>query len=91
MITEWLVGLLGSLVRGLLSGLPAFDPPDWFVNSGTAFQSIFGVADSMGAWLPVSLAFTVAAALLACIVIGFGIKVVRIVASFVTLGGGSAG
>ena len=91
MITEWLLGLLGTLVRGLLSALPTFDPPSWFSDSGGLFASIFGVADSMGVWLPVTLGFTVLVAVLGCVVVGFAIKAVRIVASFATAGGGSAG
>jgi len=91
MVTEWLLGVLGTLVRGLLSVLPDFDPPAWFSDSGGLFASIFGVADSMGVWLPVELGFTVAVAVLGCLVVGFGIKLVRIVASFATAGGGSAG
>ena len=45
----------------------------------------------LGAWIPLNLAANVATALLACLVIGFAIKLVRIVVSFVTVGGGSAG
>jgi hypothetical protein len=91
MIVEWFLGLLVSLLESLLAAIPTFDPPSWFTSSTSGFASVFAVSQSMGVWLPVNLGFTVAVALLTCIVIGFGIKLVRIVASFLTAGGGSAG
>jgi len=91
MIVEWFLGLLVSLLETMVSALPSFDPPGWFTNANSGFASVFGVANSMGVWLPVGLGFTVLAAVLTCLVIGFGIKVTRIAASFLTAGGGSAG
>jgi hypothetical protein len=91
MIVEWFLGVLVSLLEGLLSVLPAFDPPAWFSDSGGLFGQMFGNAASMGVWIPVGLGMTVMVAVLTCVVIGFGIKVTRIAASFMTAGGGSAG
>jgi hypothetical protein len=91
MIVEWFLDALVSLLEALVSALPSFAPPSWFGNSSSGFGQVFGVANSMGAWLPVGLGVTVALALLTCIVIGFSIKLVRIAASFLTAGGGSAG
>jgi hypothetical protein len=90
-IVEWFLGVLVSLFEAVVSVLPGFDPPAWFSSSTGGFASVFGVASSMGVWLPIGLGFTVAAALLTCIVVGFGIKGARIAASFLTAGGGSAG
>jgi uncharacterized membrane protein YccF (DUF307 family) len=45
----------------------------------------------MGVWLPVGLGVTIMVAVLTCVGIGFAIKAVRIAASFLTAGGGSAG
>jgi hypothetical protein len=90
-IVEWFLDLLVSLLEALLSVIPSFDPPGWFTSSTSGFASVFGVAQSMGVWLPVNLGFVVVAAVLTCIVVGFGIKVARIAASFLTAGGGSAG
>ena len=91
MIVEWFLGVLVSVAEALLGALPSFSPPSWFSDSTSGFGTIFGYAHDMGAWLPVGVGFTVAVALLTCIVIGFGIKITRIAASFLTAGGGSAG
>ena len=91
MIVEWFLGVLVGLLEGLVSALPAFSPPSWFTSSGGMVAQLFGYADSMGAWLPIGLLMTIAAAVLTCIVVGFGIKLARIAASFLTAGGGSAG
>ena len=91
MVVEWVLALTGALTRSFLSNLPGFDPPAWFTDSGSLFASLFGVADSLGVWLPIGLALTIGSAVLGCLVIGFGIKLVRILLSFATAGGGSAG
>jgi len=44
----------------------------------------------MGVWFPSTLVITVLTGVLALWLVGFGIKIVRIVASFFTAGGGSA-
>jgi hypothetical protein len=90
-IVEWFLGVLVGLLEGLLSALPSFSPPSWFTDSGGMVGQLFTYADSMGAWLPIGLLMTIAAAVLTCVVIGFAIKLTRIAASFLTAGGGSAG
>lgn len=91
MIVEWFLGVMVSLAEGLLGAIPVLTPPAWFTDSGSGLSTVFGYANSMGAWIPVGLLMTIATAALTCVVIGFGIKAVRIVASFLTAGGGSAG
>jgi hypothetical protein len=90
-IVEWFLGVLVSVVEAVLGALPSFAPPAWFTDSTSGFATMFGYITGMGAWLPVGVGFAVAVALLTCIIIGFGIKVARIGASFLTAGGGSAG
>lgn len=91
MITEALGNWFLGLVAALLSFLPTNSPPEWLTTIGGAVGTVYGYASLMGAWFPVTLVRNVALAVIASILIGFVIKVVRIVASFVTVGGGSAG
>lgn len=90
MVTDWLIELFASLVGTILSWMPTFPVPEWLSSADGALATVLTYAGSMGAWFPSGLAVTVALAILAAYVVGFGIKIVRIIASFVTLGGGSA-
>ena len=90
MITEWLLGVGGWLLHTLLSALPVVTVPTWISGSDSAFSTVFSAADSMGVWFPTTLVVSVLTGVLTLWVVGFGIKVVRIVASFFTAGGGSA-
>lgn len=90
MIFEAVVGFFVALVDFFLGLLPSSTPPEWFLTAGDAVSDVLAHAAGLGAWLPLPLAVTVFGALLASVLVGFGIKVVRIVASFFTAGGGSA-
>jgi hypothetical protein len=90
-ITETLIAAFRDLVIFIGGLLPTGTVPAWFgafvVDLGTWLEQ----AETVSAWLPLSLMLTVMGALLVCIVAGFTIKLIRVVASFATLGGGSAG
>lgn len=90
MITEWLLGVGGWLLHALLSALPTVTVPTWLSGSDSAFTTVFSAASSMGVWFPTTLVISVLTGLLVLWLVGFGIKIVRIVASFFTAGGGSA-
>lgn len=90
MITDWFLNLLGSIVTGLLDTLPHVDVPDWLASASEGASTIAGYGAGLGVWIPAPLIMGVVLTLLATWLIGFGIKAVRIVASFLTLGGGSA-
>ena len=91
MITEWLLTAFGWLLHSLLSVLPVVTVPDWLSGNDSAFGMVFSAAGSMGVWFPSTLVISVLTGVLALWLIGFGIKLVRVVASFFTAGGGSAG
>jgi hypothetical protein len=91
MITEALANFFLGLVAALLSFLPTNDPPAWLTGIGGAIGTVYGYAGQMGVWFPVTLVRNVALAVLGAMLAGFVVKVVRIIASFVTVGGGSAG
>lgn len=90
MITEWVLSVGQWLLHALLIALPTVTVPTWLSSNNSAFTSVFQAAGSMGVWFPTTLVVSVLAGVLALWVVGFGIKIVRIVASFFTAGGGSA-
>lgn len=90
MITGWVAQVFAAVVRAILGLLPVVAVPAWMDTTGP-MATVFGYAASMGVWVPTTLLVTVLAALLAAWLMGFAIKVLRIVASFLTVGGGSAG
>lgn len=88
-VTDAVIGWFFDVLNLVLSALPTVPVPDWLDASGfmgTVFQHVGG----LGVWFPIPLLVTVLGALVAVWVVAFGIKVVRIIASFFTLGGGSA-
>lgn len=89
MITDAIIGFLTGVAEFILDLLPDVQVPTWMSADGP-MGTVFGYAGSMGAWFPVSLAAVVLSGLLVCWGVAFGIKIVRIVASFFTAGGGSA-
>lgn len=89
LVTDWLIEVFAWLVGTILSWMPTITVPTW-LNADGPIGTVFTYAGSMGAWFPTGLAITVILAILAAYAVGFGIKAVRIIASFATLGGGSA-
>lgn len=91
MITEAIANFFLGLVAAALSFLPTNTPPAWLTSIGSAVGTVYGYAGQMGVWFPVTLVRNVVLAVLGAMLVGFGIKVIRIVTSFLTVGGGSAG
>lgn len=89
MVTDYLITTFTSVVHAVLSVLPTITVPSWLSQSGPV-ATVFSDAGSMGVWFPTPLAVSVAAAIFAAWAIGWAIKLARIVASFLTAGGGSA-
>ncbi len=92
-VTEWVIHALSSLIGYVLMVLPTFNEPSWAYD-GTidgGIQEINGFLTGMGAWLPVDALATAMTLMIGAVAVAVGAKIVRIVASFVTLGGGSAG
>jgi hypothetical protein len=89
MIVEWFMDALQVVVVWIASLFPSGTAPDW-LSSGPINDGLDSFL-RMQAWIPVPLALVVTGTLFACWAIGFGIKLTRIIASFILLGGGSAG
>jgi hypothetical protein len=91
MITEWLMRMGRVLVETLIGAVPPFTPPAFVASGAASVADVLAVARSLGHWVPIELFAGVVVAVLSCLVAGATIKLVRIVASFLTVGGGSAG
>lgn len=92
MVTDWLIDFLGKAVTKFFAVIAAAlpDPPAW-LTQGTGFiQTVVGYAGMFDSWVPMSIAGPIAIFVPLALVAGLVIKVARIVASFLTLGGGSA-
>ena len=90
MITAAVLDILTLIIGGLLDALPVTTPPAWISTGVSYMPQVFTFAASMGVWFPWSLLGIVLAAVVTTWVGGFVVKVVRIVISHVTGGGGSA-
>jgi hypothetical protein len=91
MIVEWILSLGTLLLTSLCSTLPVITVPSWLSSTDSVFSTVFSAAGSMGVWFPAPLLVTVLTAVLAFWLIGFTVKLARMVLSFFTAGGGSAG
>lgn len=90
MITDFVVSWFGRFV-GWLGGLVSLpDPPAFLGTLAGYVQQAAGYVASTGAWMPWGLLLAVIAAYAACLTAGVVVKLARIVASFLTAGGGSA-
>lgn len=89
MIVELLVQVFTSFVTFVLGMLPTVTLPAW-LGEDSYLSEVWSYGAGLGAWIPFALFGQVAAVVMSCVLIGFTIKIVRIVASFFTAGGGSA-
>jgi hypothetical protein len=87
-IVEWLLRLLAWIWEQLLAQVPVVPVPSWFADAGTALTGVTSHIGGLGAWFPFGLLGTVLAAFFTILAVGFSIKILRIIASFLTLGGG---
>jgi len=89
-IIEGLVVVLKAFLSFVVGLFPTSNPPGWLINASGTLQSVWDAASGLGAWIPFALAGQVIAAVLACMTLGLGIKLIRVVVSLFTGGGGSA-
>lgn len=91
MITDALIATAAAVVEWVLGLFPVIPVPSWVGTVSGGFALMFGYVNSLGAWLPTGLLFTVAGTVLACVVAGLVIKVLRSLLSYFLAGGGSSG
>lgn len=90
MVTEWIMSAFAAVVSTVLGWIVLPEVPA-FIGEAPAFISEVGTyLHGTGAWIPWGLLGSVVAAVVVAFGVMVTIKLVRIVASFLTLGGGSA-
>lgn len=90
MITALLLFIVGGLISAIGLLFPTSSPS---AATGAAIDgvgTVMGYASGFSIWLPFGIMGTCAAVVVGIFVIGLTIRLVRIVASFLTGGGGSA-
>jgi hypothetical protein len=91
MITELVLDVFFLCMSGIAALFPdGGSAPGWLDDGAAMIADLVGYGSGLGAWIPWQFAGVVLLAALACMIVGFGIKIVRIAASFATFGGGSA-
>lgn len=90
MITEAVLDWFATFVAWVGGLLTLPSPPAFFATLQGYVTTAGSYVASTGAWLPWSVMGTVLTAFAACLLAALAIKVVRIAASFLTAGGGSA-
>lgn len=91
MITDSILNLLGTLGRFFASLVPSLPDPGPILGGITGnLSTLFGYAAGSGAWIPWDVGGACLLAVVAVFVSAFGIRLLRIVLSVFTGGGGGA-
>lgn len=92
MITTKLMEFASAIIGFFLGLIPAdWTPPAWFSGAAGAVQQFFNSATSVGVWIPIDFAFLCAFSIMSAYIGGGVVKMIRILWSALTGGGGSAG
>jgi hypothetical protein len=89
-ITEALVRVWSAVTSWLLSLMPAWDAPVWITTATSWLADGLAEVDAFAWFLPVAAVRHAVLFLLVCMAVLWAVRGVRIVASFMTGGGGSA-
>jgi hypothetical protein len=90
-ITELLVTIFAGIARAMGLLMPDFGAPEWLTSSlPAAVDAMVPYLAGANAWLPLDQVGAVLAFVAFALAAALTVKVVRIVASFATFGGGSA-
>ncbi len=91
MITELLVTIFAGIAGAMGALMPDFDAPGWLTTSlPNAVDAMRPYLAGANAWLPLDQVGVVLAFVAFALAAALTVKLVRIVASFATFGGGSA-
>ena len=92
MITDLFLSVLGAVGRFLTGLLPSFSAPAWLTTTLPGWLDTAGsYVQGVSAWFPFDHVPIVLGFVAVALAAAAGIKLARIAASFVTLGGGAAG
>lgn len=90
MIVELIITALVALVSFIGSLFPTISLPGWFTSLVGHVEFVAGYMSGLGQWIPFGPAGNALAFVLVAVGVAVIVKLVRIVASFITAGGGSA-
>lgn len=85
---EWLQGLFAGVWDWIVDGIEVPAPPAWLTEASALVGQLMDYAGQLGHWVPWPVAVAVALFVVGCLVAALVIQIVRIIASFATLGGG---
>jgi hypothetical protein len=91
MIVNAILNLVGSLINGLFDIMPHLAVPSWISGISSNLATVTGALSGTSNWLPWDVLALGVALTLSGVGVGVAIKGIRIVASFLTAGGGSTG
>lgn len=91
MIFEGIINAVAGIVSFIAGLMPEFDTPAWLTTIAAKIDLVVANMAPLGVWLPFGAAGTAVTLVLAAVAVAVIIKLVRIIASFLTLGGGAAG
>lgn len=89
MVTDAILVVVHTLIKGVVSSLNALipSPPSWYASPD--FSAVTGDIAAAGRWVPVGVVATVGVTIFALMLLVNALKLVRIIASYFTLGGGA--
>jgi len=89
MVTEWFANAMSSVLQWLVAGIPLPPPPDWFGDAASFFTMVGTYMAWFQPWAPVSLVLAIMGLWVITFTLSIGLKLARMVLSFVTFGGGA--
>ena len=90
MIVDLIVTALAGIVTFVGNLMPTINAPGWVSGLSAKVAVVTENMAALGNWVPFGAAGQATALVLASILVALTIKLIRIVASFFTAGGGSA-
>lgn len=90
MVTDSLLSVLGGVLSWIAGLLPDWEAPADLDGAIATLGTAVGWAADLGNWFPWPVILGAGGLVMAALVIAVAIRLVRITASFLTLGGGSA-
>lgn len=91
MIVQAFIDGVYSLFQWLLSTIPAdAAPPEWLQGGVAAMRSVLEYAGLLSTWVPVGLVVQMANLMVLAMVVNSSVKILRLVVSLFTGGGGGA-
>jgi hypothetical protein len=88
-LVQWVQDLFASGWHWLVSQINVPVPPAWMESGVEAIDQLMYWGAQLAAWVPWQVAVAACMTVVGCIVAALTIRVLRIIASFVTGGGGS--